>query len=297
MLDTAKKSNKSAQTAYKGENMLKMTWRRIRKDKTALLGGIVILLFILIAVFAPLLSPFDPYAIDKNAILKAPSSVHPFGTDQLGRDVLSRMIYGSRYSLILGFAGSVISMAVGIIIGCIAGYYGKWVENLILRICDVWSSIPGNILTIIISASLGSGFVQTMIALTIGSIPGKIRMLRAQILRERSEEYLEAAQSYNCTSAKIMFIHLLPNVISPLLVSFTMGIGATIMSAAGLSYLGLGIQPPTPEWGAMLTNARQYVSQAPFMMIFPGLMIAIVVLSINLFGDGFRDAMDPKLKK
>lgn len=283
-------------TRKKKNSMAKQVWYRLRKDKQAMFAGVIVILFILIAIFAPVIAPYDPYSLNPQAILNAPSAAHPFGTDELGRDVMSRLIYGSRYSLVLGFSGSIVGMVIGVIFGSIAGYYGGWVENLILRICDVWNSIPGNILTIVLSASLGAGFVQTLVALTIGSIPGKIRMLRAQILREKNEEYLEAAKAYSCSNAKIMFVHLLPNVISPLLVSFTMGIGATIMAATGLSYLGLGIQPPTPEWGAILSSGRIYIRNYPYLIMSPGIVIMVFVWSINILGDGFRDAMDPKLK-
>ncbi|MBR6381674.1 MAG: ABC transporter permease [Lachnospiraceae bacterium] len=239
---------------------------------------------------------YDPYELDPSSILQPPSVRHLCGTDDLGRDLLSRLIYGGRYSLLLGTSGAVFGLVLGCIFGCVAGYFGKWVDTLIMRTCDVMMSIPGSLLSIIISSVLGPGFVNTMLALSVGQIPGKIRMLRAQILRERGEEYLEACEAYNCSKVNIMFRHLLPNTISPLLVGFTMGIGGTIMAASGLSYLGLGVQPPTPEWGALLSAGRTYINNYPHLILFPGLIIMIFVWCVNLFGDGLRDAMDPKLK-
>ncbi|MCD7862023.1 MAG: ABC transporter permease [Lachnospiraceae bacterium] len=257
---------------------------------------IIVLIFVFIAIFTPLLAPYDPYELDATAMLEGPSLKHWMGTDELGRDVLSRMIYGSRYSLSLGVLGSSLGLVVGIILGSMAGYLGGIVETIIMRICDIMMSIPGTLMTIIVSAVLGTGFMVTVVALSIGGTFGRCRMLRGQILREKGREYLEAARAYNCGTVRIMFSHLLPNVISPLLVGFTMGIGGTITAAAGLSYIGLGIQPPTPEWGAMLTAGRDYLRKAPTLILFPGVVICIFCWCVNLFGDGLRDTMDPKLK-
>ncbi len=273
-----------------------MIFKRVLRDRGATIGLIVVCATILIAIFAPLIAPYDPYAIDATAMLKPPSLKHLCGTDELGRDVLSRLIYGCRYSLTLGLAGSLAGFFGSIVLGSLAGYFGGIVETLIMRLCDVMMSIPSTLLTIIISAVLGSGFWVTVVALSIGGIFGPTRMLRAQILKERSQEYLEAAEAYNCKKTRIMFVHLLPNCISPLLVGFFMGIGGTINMAAGLSFLGLGIQPPTPEWGAMLSGGRNYMRTAPYLILFPGLVICIFCWCVNLFGDGIRDGLDPKLK-
>ncbi|MCD8106239.1 MAG: ABC transporter permease [Lachnospiraceae bacterium] len=280
----------------KKESQIVMIFKRILRDRGATIGLIGILFFVFVAIFAEQLAPYDPYTLDITAMLTGPSRAHWMGTDELGRDVMSRLIYGTRYSLALGVLGSLMSFACACVLGCIAGYFGKWIESLIMRICDVMMSIPGTLLTIIISAVLGSGFFVTLIALSFGGIFNQVRMLRAQILRERGQEYLEAAEAYNCKKTKIMFIHLLPNVVSPLLVNLTMGISGTINAAATLSFLGLGIQPPTPEWGAMLSGGRDYLRNCPTLILFPGLVIMIFCWCVNLFGDGLRDAMDPKLK-
>ena len=190
-----------------------------------------------------------------------------------------------------------ISTIIGIILGSIAGYFGGWVDNLIMRLCDIVQSIPGMLLSIIISATLGVGFGNTIIALAVGGIAGGVRLLRGQMLSIRKEEYLEAATTVNCSAGRIMFRHMLPNALSPVIVGTTMGMGNTIMVAASLSFIGLGVQPPDPEWGAMLSAGRDVFRKYPHIMLFPGIFIFLTVLSFNLFGDGLRDALDPKLKK
>jgi peptide/nickel transport system permease protein len=221
---------------------------------------------------------------------------HLLGTDQYGRDMLTRLLYGTRFSLGLGLGAVCIGLVFGIIIGCLAGYFGGWVENLIMRICDVFQAIPGMLLAVIISMVLGTGFVETIIALGFGRIALNCRLIRAQFLSQRKLEYVEAAQATNCSKIKLMFVHILPNTISPLIVSSTMGVGGTIMMAANLSFINLGVLEPTPEWGAMISSARNVMRYYPYQVLFPGLFMAIFVLSLNLFGDGLRDALDPKLK-
>ena len=279
------------------EGIVIQTIRRLRTNSTAMFGLIVLALLILLSVFAPVIAPYHYTEMDMLQLNAAPSLKHLFGTDSLGRDILSRLIYGGRYSIFLGFSASVLSMAAAIVLGSLAGYFGGWVDNVVLRICDVVQAIPGILLSIVISAVLGPGFFNTILALAIGGIPSGIRLTRAQILSVRSEEYLEAAASLNCSSMRIMFRHILPNILSPLIVGFTMGIGNTIMLASSLSFIGLGVQPPAPEWGAMLSAGRDYIRNYPWQIIFPGIFVFVSVLSINLFGDGLRDALDPKMKK
>lgn len=279
------------------EGIVIQTIRRLRTNSTAMFGLIVLALLILLSVFAPVIAPYHYTEMDMLQLNAAPSLKHLFGTDSLGRDILSRLIYGGRYSIFLGISSSVLSMAAAIVLGSLAGYFGGWVDNVVLRICDVVQAIPGILLSIVISAVLGPGFFNTILALAIGGIPSGIRLTRAQILSVRSEEYLEAAASVNCSSMRIMFRHILPNILSPLIVGFTMGIGNTIMLASSLSFIGLGVQPPAPEWGAMLSAGRDFIRNYPWQIIFPGIFVFVTVLSINLFGDGLRDALDPKMKK
>lgn len=266
------------------------------KSPSAKLGAFLFLFVVLLSVLAPVLAPYDPTAIDVTMMSHAPCASHIFGTDQLGRDIFSRILYGGRYSLGLGLCSSLLGAMIGIVVGSIAGYFGGAVETLIMRLMDILSSLPSMLLCILLSNAFGAGFINTVFALTIGSIPGGVRMMRAQILSERSREYVEAAESINCSTASIMFRHLLPNAVSPMIVSTTMGIGGTIMASSALSFIGLGVQPPTPEWGAMLSDARYHILKSQYMMLFPGLFIAITILAINLLGDGLRDAMDPKLR-
>lgn len=284
---------------YKSRSRLQRTWetfKRVFKTPSAKIGGVMFTIIVFSAVFAPVLAPYDPETMDLFNMYATPSWEHLCGTDAMGRDIFSRILYGGRYSLALAFFADIIGQAAGIILGCVAGYFGKRVENLIMRFCDVWSAIPSMLLTIILSSALGVGFVNTIIAMSIGGIPGGVRMTRAQILSERGKEYLEAAQSINCSASSIMFSHLLPNIISPMLVSTTMRFGGTITMAAGLSYLGFGIQPPTPEWGALLSDGTAVIRSYPHMILFPGIIIGLTVLSVNLMGDGLRDALDPKLR-
>jgi ABC-type dipeptide/oligopeptide/nickel transport system permease subunit len=258
----------------------------------------VILIFaiVLFCIVGPLFSPYDMNAISIADMKAGPSFAHPFGCDVMGRDIMTRLMVGGRYSLILGIAAALLSAIAGAAIGLIAGYFGGVTENAIMRLIDVWSALPAMLLCIIMSAVLGPGYIQTIIALTIGGVPGSVRMIRGQVLAERGREYIEAAESFNCSRFSIMFRHLLPNTVQPLIVTTTMSIGGVIGMAASLSYIGLGIQPPTPEWGAMLADSKAYILTEPHMIMFPGLIIAVTVLAINLIGDGLRDALDPKLR-
>ncbi len=267
------------------------------RSPAAKLGAVLLAVMILSAVLAPLIAPYGPNDLDLLSMKQPPSAAHWMGTDAMGRDLFSRLLYGGRYSLALGFAASIFSTVVSIILGCLAGYFGGWVETVIMRVMDVLSALPSILLCIIVSVALGDGFINTVLALSIGQIPASVRMMRAQILSERGAEYLEACETINCSKASIMFQHLLPNTISPMIVCLTMGIGDNITMAASLSYIGLGVQPPTPEWGALLSDARGYMMSYPYMIIFPGIFIAVTVLAANLVGDGLRDALDPKLRK
>lgn len=295
------KRNKKSDTSSVGvrnkkETYMTQTFKRLLSNKVAMGACIVLVVLVVLAVFAPWIAPYGYEEMDHSALNSGPSMEHWFGTDALGRDVFSRLIYGSKYSLSLGISASLLSMFIAIIFGSLAGYYGGWADNLILRICDVLQSIPGLLLAIVMSAVLGSGFFNTILAIAIGGIPSTVRMVRSMVMSVRGSEYIEAAVSINSSPSRIMFKRILPNILSPIIVSVTMGIGSTIMVASSLSFLGLGIQPPLPEWGAMLSAGRSYITNYPHLVIFPGLFIFITCICANLFGDGLRDAMDPKLK-
>lgn len=270
--------------------------KQLRKNKLAMAGLFIFIVECLLALLSPLIIPYSVTEMDFTAVYTGPSSAHLFGCDDMGRDIFSRILYGGRYSLTIGLVAVAFAVFFGIIIGAVAGYYGGRVDNIIMRLLDVIQAIPGMLLMIVISAVLGNGFFQTIIAMSVGTIPGMARMLRAQMLKERGNEYIEASISINCSQPRIIFNHLLPNCLSPIIVQATMGVAQTITLAAGLSFIGLGIKPPSPEWGAMLSASRAFMRDYPHMVIFPGLAIAITVLSLNLLGDGLRDALDPKLK-
>ncbi len=270
---------------------------RIFSNPSAALGGILFLIIVIACVFAPVFAPYGPTEVNLKDTFASPSFAHICGTDKMGRDIFSRLLYGGRYSLSLGLSAALAGTVGGVIVGSIAGYFGGIVENLIMRFCDIWAALPGSLMTLLLAASFGAGLWQTIVSLSISAIPNGARMTRGQILGERGKEYVEAAEAYNCPKTSIMFSQLLPNVISPTIVNTTMKIGGSITMVAGLSYLGLGIQPPTPEWGAMLSDGVTYINAYPHMVIFPGIAIALCVLSINLMGDSLRDALDPKMRQ
>lgn len=273
-----------------------LTLGRLKRNHLAMVGLVIIVVMIILALLAPYISPYPYEAADFKNRYATPSAEHWFGTDELGRDIFSRLLYGSRYSLRIGLISVAISAIGGIFFGALAGYFGGAVDNIIMRLLDVLQAMPGIVLAIAISAALGPGLTNSVIALSISSIPGYARMTRASILNVRKMEYLEAATSINCSNARIIWKHVLPNALSPLIVQATMGIAGAIMGAAMLSFIGLGVQPPTPEWGAMLSAGRNYLRDHPHLCIFPGIMIMMAVLSLNMLGDGLRDALDPKLK-
>ena len=270
---------------------------RLAENPMAIAGLVILLLLIFVAVFAPYLSP---YQYDKINIVDAylsPSLQHPAGTDQLGRDILSRLMYGARYSLQIGIWSTLIGTIGGVLLGSIAGFFGKAVDEVVMRLLDVLQSMPAMILNVAIASALGPGFTNCIIAISVSIVPRAARLIRASILSIRDMEYIQAATITNCTTTKTIVKHLIPNALSSSIVQASMSIGGAITAAAGLAYLGLGVQPPVPEWGAMLSEGRTYIRSNPYMCIFPGILIVITVLSLNLLGDGLRDALDPKLKK
>ena len=255
------------------------------------------ILSVILAILAPYIAPYKYSKVDILHAMEGPSQAHWLGTDDMGRDILSRILIGARYSMGMGILAVIFGVFFGSIVGSIAGFFGGKVDNIIMRVLDVIQSLPSMLLTIVLSAVLGAGFFNTILALSISGIPANARLLRASMLKVRDNEYMEAAVSINCSKFHIIVKHLLPNSFSPMIVSSTMGVASMIVAAAGLSFLGLGVQPPTPEWGAMLSSSRQYIRSTPHLVIFPGIAIAITVLSLNMMGDGLRDAMDPRLKQ
>lgn len=280
----------------KKESMFKQVSGRLVKNPTAMAGLILLFIIILASVLAPLIAPYDPNFMDYANMYATPNAQHILGCDQLGRDIFSRILYGGKYSLLLGVTAAMIGLILGTFFGCIVGYAGKAVDNVAMRICDIWSAIPGMLLAVLISTALGSGFFNTILAMTAGAIPGSVRNTRALVLKEREQEYLEAAKAMNCSKMEVIFQHMLPNIISFKIIGTCGNIGATIMQASGLSYIGLGVPTSVPEWGAMCAAARTQFLDYPHMILFPGCIIMLTVLAFNMFGDGLRDAMDPKLK-
>jgi len=272
------------------------TWKRLLRRGGALFGLSVVLFFIALALLAPWLAPYDPLATSWSAVRAAPEAAHPFGSDELGRDVLSRIIWGARASLLAGVVSVSISLALGVPIGMAAGYLGRWVDALISRITDAMLACPFLILAIALAAFLGPSLTNAMIAIGISATPIFIRLTRAQVISAKAEDYVEAARALGNPHLRIALRHIFPNIVAPLIVQATLAIAAAVIAEASLSFLGLGQQPPAPSWGSMLNTARNYVDQAPWMAIWPGVSIFLLVLSFNLLGDGLRDALDPRHK-
>lgn len=261
-----------------------------------LFGLIILLLFLLIAIFAPLIAPFGPYETDVSNALQHPNHVHLLGTDALGRDVLSRIIYGSRTSLVIGLSVVAISTAVGILLGMLAGYYGGWVYTVIMRLIDAYMAFPMIILALMVASTLGGGIMNVIIALSVAMMPGYARMICGQALSIKENDYIMAERSLGATNSRIMFLHLFPNCLSVLIVMVTMMLGSVILAEAGLSFLGVGITPPTAAWGSMVNDGRPYLTTHPFLTFAPGIAIMLVVFAFNMVGDGLRDALDPSLR-
>ncbi|MGY0693572.1 nickel transporter permease [Virgibacillus sp. FSP13] len=270
---------------------------RIIKSKTSFIGLCIILILILTAIFAPMIATHSP--TDQNIIDRymAPSSDHLLGTDELGRDIFSRIVYGSRISIQIGVIAVGIAMIVGVLLGGIAGYFGRWVDQIIMRIIDIMMAFPSILLAIALVAVLGPSLRNAMIAVGIVGVPQFARIVRSAVLSVKETEYIEAAKAIGAKHGRVLMQHVLPNCVAPIIVQATLSVGTAILDAAGLSFLGLGAQPPTPEWGAMLSDGRAALQNAPWVVTFPGLAIFFVVLGFNLFGDGLRDALDPRLKQ
>ena len=280
----------------KSTSATKAVFQRLMKNKTAVAGLIIFLILVFMSVFATKLTPYRYDVMNLAEKNQWPSAQHIFGTDNLGRDIFARILYGGRYSMSMGLLAVLAGAVIGVFIGSIAGFFGGWIDNIIMRFLEIFQSIPGTLLTIAISTALGAGFDKTILAMAIGRVPMFARIIRASVLRVRTEEYVEAAEAIGCSIPRRIIRYILPNSLAPVIVSATMGMATSVLMLASLSYIGLGIQPPEPEWGAMLSAARNYMRNYPYQLFFPGIFIALVVLSLNLLGDGLRDALDPKLK-
>jgi peptide/nickel transport system permease protein len=281
-------------TLVRGDSPWRQAWRRLGQRPAALVGLAVILFFVGIALAAPLVSPYDPIATDWLAVRKAPSLRHLFGTDEIGRDVLSRVIWGTRASLLAGLVSVSIALALGMPLGLVSGYQGGIVDGVAMRMIDAMLAIPFLILAIALAAFLGPNLTNAMIAIGVSQMPVFSRLTRAQVLAAKHEDYVEAARALGNPDRRILLRHILPNISAPILVQATLAIAMAIIAEASLSFLGLGQQPPAPSWGSMLNTAKNFLSQAPWMAVWPGLAIFSLVLSFNLLGDGLRDALDPR---
>ncbi|RSK29027.1 ABC transporter permease [Bacillus sp. HMF5848] len=282
---------------HKKPRRLLETTKRVVQSKSSLLGFIIIMLLIITALLAPVIASHDPIEQDLFARYQAPSTDHLLGTDELGRDIFSRIIYGTRISIQIGVIAVGISMIVGIFLGAVSGYFGKWIDMVIMRFIDILMAFPSILLAIAMVAVLGPGLTNTMIAVGIVGVPHFARIVRSSVLSVKETEYIEAARAVGAKHGRILFRHVLPNCMAPIIVQTTLSIGTAILDAAGLSFLGLGAQPPAPEWGAMLSDGRAALQTAPWVVAFPGLAILFTVLGFNLLGDGLRDALDPKQSK
>lgn len=276
--------------------MFKTVLRRFARRKVSVLGAVILLFFLLVALFGPMFCTQDPLAQDLVHKYQQPSSEHWFGTDNLGRDTFTRMVYGARVSLSISFAGVMSGCLVGVLLGVCAGFFGGWVDTLVSRLIDILLAFPSLLLAITVVAILGSGTENTAIAIAIFSIPSIARMVRGIVMSNKDAEYIQACRVMGASNARMIFTHIIPNAISQIIVNITLNLGTAILTASSLSFLGLGVQPPAPEWGAMLSTGRDVIRAYPLAVLIPGIAITLVVMSFSLVGDGLRDALDPNLK-
>ncbi|MEA4811325.1 MAG: ABC transporter permease [Anaerolineaceae bacterium] len=291
------KASTALPVQIKKKSRMEEIWFRFKKNKTALVGMVLFILILFVVLFADLIVPYevsmDQVIMDR---LQGPSQKHLFGTDNYGRDIFARIVHGSRNSLLVGLGAVIIGIAIGGVLGSVSGYFGGWIDNLIVRFTDTIMCIPLMLLVLTIVAALGTSLINVLLAMMIANVPIYTRIVRSAILPIVSQDYIEAAKASGSNNLQIIFSHIIPNAIGPIIVQATMAVGSMIIYAASISFLGMGIQPPTPEWGAMLNEAKAYMLQYPYMVIFPGMAIGLTALSLNLMGDGLRDALDPKLK-
>ena len=285
----------AADEVRRSRGLLRDSWTRLLSGWNGRVGLVLILLVILTGLLTPVVNPYDARTDSNLAEARRPPSIeHPFGTDRLGRDVFQRIMHGARISLLIGFVVVFVSGAIGTTLGLLAGYFGGWVDTLIMRIMDVLLAFPAILLAIAIVAVRGAGLTNTIIAVAVVGVPGYARVVRSMVLSLRERDYVDAARMVGVSDIGIMFTHILPNSLTPIIVQMTLGVGGAIVFAAALGFLGLGVQPPTPEWGAMIADGLPLLNQSPNLVFFPGMAIMLTVLAFNLFGDGLRDALDPQ---
>ena len=292
-------TKENTKQSNKKRSQWREVWRMLKKNKMALLGLIILVILFLLAIFADVIADYDTVVIKQNLAnrLKGPSAEHWLGTDEFGRDIFARLIHGARVSLKVGIVAVGISIVCGGTFGALAGYYGGKLDNIIMRIMDIFLAVPSILLAIAIVSALGPSIINLMVAISVSNIPRYARIVRASVLSIRDQEFVEAARAIGANNARIIFRHIIPNSLAPVIVQGTLGVASAILSTAGLSFIGLGIQPPAPEWGSMLSGGRQYLRYAWWVTTFPGVAIMITILSLNLLGDGLRDALDPRLKQ
>ena len=292
------KTEQKTEHVYKKRSQLSAIWHRLKKNKLAMLGLVILCIMIGLAVFADFIADYDTVVVgrDMSQRLLTPSLQHLCGTDQFGRDVFARIIHGGRLSLSLSIISMSIAVAIGAFIGAVAGYYGGRVDDILMRLMDILLAIPPMLMSISIVAALGQSMINLLIALAIAYIPVFARVIRSTILSIKGQEFVEAARACGTSNARIILRHIIPNAIGPIIVEATLTMGAAILVISSLSFMGLGIEPPAPEWGTMLYEGREVIRSSPYLTIFPGIAIALSVMSLNLLGDGLRDALDPRLK-
>ncbi len=287
-----KKSGRGNKPASPGRE----AWIRLKRNKLAVVGMVILVLLVLIAVFANFIAPYGIDDQDYTNVLSRPSLEHPFGTDQYGRDIFSRVIYGTRISFPIGIICVFLAYAIGGFFGAIAAFYGEKADMVIMRIMDIFQSIPPMLMAIAIAASLGTGAVNLVVAISVSTMPARARIVRSAVLSVKNNDYIESARAIGASSRRQLLKYMLPNALGPILTNITFSIATAILTVSSMSYLGLGIAAPTPEWGSMLSAGRTLMRTAPHVLVFPGVAIMITVLALNLFGDGLRDALDPRLK-
>lgn len=293
----SKKTNEAA--AYKKRSMAGEVWRRLLKNKMAVAGLVILVILALLAIFADVIADYDTKVVaqDLQNRLQGPSAAHWFGTDEFGRDIFARLIHGSRISLVVGLISVSVSLIVGGILGAVAGYYGGIVDNVIMRIMDIFLAVPSILLAITIVAALGTNIINVMLAIGVSGIPNFARIVRAAVMGVKDQEFVESAKAIGATNVTVIFREIIPNCMAPIIVQATLSVAGAILSTASLSFIGLGVQPPSPEWGAMLSSGRNFLRDAVHITLFPGLAIVVTILALNLLGDGLRDALDPRLKQ